>query len=192
VAAHQKGARRAGRGVAFLDESGFMLQPVVRRTWAPRGRTPVLYSWDRHDRISAISAVTLAPRRNRLGLYFDLDRQNIRTEQTERFLVRLRRRVRRDLVVIWDRWNVHRAVARRLQERFGGAFRFEWLPAYAPDLNPVEGVWRQTKHADLANLVPEDADDLGRQVDGSLRKTGSTPALLRGFFRHAGLPLEGV
>ncbi len=57
-----KKARDEGRAIALVDESGFMLQPVVRRTWAPRGETPVHRSWDRHDRLSVISAITVSPR----------------------------------------------------------------------------------------------------------------------------------
>src|SRR5579872_3135517 len=58
--------------VVFLDESGFGLTPSVRRTLAPRGQTPVLEAWDRRDRISAISCITLSPRCGRPGLYFEL------------------------------------------------------------------------------------------------------------------------
>ena len=47
--------------LVFLDESGFFLTPTVRRTLAPRGKTPVLKAWDRRDRWSAISCVTLSP-----------------------------------------------------------------------------------------------------------------------------------
>src|SRR5918912_431807 len=46
--------------IAFLDESGFHLTPTVRRTLAPRGRTPVLDAWDRRDKWSAISCVTVS------------------------------------------------------------------------------------------------------------------------------------
>ena len=42
--------------LVFLDESGFMLQPLLRRTWAPQGETPLSHAWDRHDRLSVISA----------------------------------------------------------------------------------------------------------------------------------------
>lgn len=68
----KKKAREKGFGIALMDDSGFMLQPVVRRPWASRGRTPIQYSWDHHDRLSAISALTLPPKRKRLGLYFQL------------------------------------------------------------------------------------------------------------------------
>ena len=43
----------------FLDESGFMLQPLRRRTWAPRGQTPIHYAWDRHDRWSVMEHVEM-------------------------------------------------------------------------------------------------------------------------------------
>ena len=48
----------------LIDESGFFLNPLVRRTWAPKGKTPVLPSWGRHrDKVSVIAALSVAPRR---------------------------------------------------------------------------------------------------------------------------------
>ena len=58
--------------MVFLDEAGFMLTPTVRRTLAPRGKTPVLAALQRHDRISAISCVTLGVKAEQPGLYFEL------------------------------------------------------------------------------------------------------------------------
>ena len=54
--------------LVFLDESGFQLTPVVRRTYAPRGKTPIVEAWYRKGRISAISAVTVSPVRRRPNL----------------------------------------------------------------------------------------------------------------------------
>jgi transposase len=65
----------------------------------------------------------------------------------------------------------------------------EWLPPYAPDLNPVERVWSRTKYTDLANYVPEDIHVLHRAVRRSLRRTQSQCALLGSFFKHAKLKL---
>jgi len=121
-----------------------MLQPLVRATWAPRGSTPVLKSWDRRDRLTAFSALTVSPRRRRLGLYFALQRRNAKTDDVVAFLLRVRRHLQRRLIVVLDRLAAHRAAARRLTQRHGEAFRFEWLPPYAPQLNPVEYVWSQT------------------------------------------------
>src|SRR5260370_7840202 len=58
--------------LAFLDESGFFLLAAVRRTWGPQGQPPILPAWDRRDRISVISAITVSPVRQRLNLYFRL------------------------------------------------------------------------------------------------------------------------
>ncbi len=132
-----------------------MLQPVVRRTWAPRGQTPLLRQWDRRDRLSVISALTVAPRRRRFGLYWALYRHNIRNAEVLRFLQALRRHLPRGFTLIWDRSRPHRAT--RVVTWLAQSRRIvvEWLPAYAPDLNPVEHVWSHTKYGDLANFAPD-------------------------------------
>jgi transposase len=189
VAPDKKGALRSARSIVFIDEGGFMLQPLVRATWAPKGRTPVLRSWDRHDRISGLSALTVSPRRRRLGLYFSLQRANVKHGDVMKFLRSIRRQLGRRLIVVLDRLNAHRSAARKLISESPNVYRFEWLPAYAPELNPVEGVWNQTKYADLANAVPADIESLGAEVRRSLEQAGSSGRLLKGFFRRAGLGL---
>ena len=173
----------------MLDESGFMLQPLVRRTWAPRGHTPVHYSWDRHDRLSVVSAVTLAPRRHRLGLYFNLHNANITDVDVYRFVMAVRRHARRPLTLVLDRWSVHRKAAKRLMGRHPESIRIEWLPPYAPDLNPAEQVWNRTKYCDLANFLPNDYQHLCRAVHHSLQRTRAMPTILRSFFKIAELNL---
>ena len=108
--------RRTGSGtsIVFLDESGFMLQPVRRRTWAPRGQTPIQRVWDRHDRWSVISALTLSPNRRRIGFWFDLHDQNIKAPQLMEFLRELRRQTRRKMIVVCDRYSVHRSALKQL------------------------------------------------------------------------------
>jgi transposase len=166
-----------------------MLQPVVRRTWAPKGHTPQQYSWDRHDRVSVISALTVAPRHQRLGLYFQIYRHNIQTPEVIEFLVALHRRLRRPLLVVLDRWSVHRSAIRQLQQEHRIPLEIEWLPAYAPDLNPVEQVSGHSKYADLANYIPHDVDYLTVEVQRSLATMRATSPLLRSFCNHAGLTL---
>lgn len=173
----------------FPDESGFMLHPTVRRTWAPKGQTPIHHSWDRRDHLSAISAVTVSPRRRRLGLYFDILDHNVRTDDFEAFVVHVLRRLGRPIILVMDRLQVHRAAARRLRERFGQRITIEWLPAYAPELNPDEQVWNRAKYTDLANFIPDNVQELGHAMAASFRKTRRQQALLRSFFQHAELPL---
>lgn len=166
-----------------------MLQPTVRRSWAPKGHTPILTSYDRRDRLSAISTVTVSPKRRRLGLYFDLLEHNVKADDFEAFVDHLLRRVGRPIILILDRYSVHRSAAKRLLARHPRRLEIEWLPAYAPELNPDEQVWNRTKYTDLANFVPDDAEHLGRSVAASLRKTRGQQPLLRSFFKHAGLHL---
>ncbi|MBA4187265.1 MAG: transposase [Planctomycetaceae bacterium] len=92
--------------LVFLDESGFFLTPTVRRTLAPRGKTPVLGAWDRRDRLSAISAVTVSPAAARPNLYFEVFDHTIHAEQVVAFLAEVYRRLG-SLTVVWDRGAIH-------------------------------------------------------------------------------------
>ena len=171
----------------FLDETGLMLQPLVRRTWAPKAQTPVMYCWDRHDRLSVIAGLSVSARRRQIGLYFAVHEKNITAEDVETFLRQVQRSLRRKLIVVMDRWPVHRKAAKNL---FGDErFWIEWLPAYAPDLNPVEHVWNHTKYGDLANYIPDDLLDLELELDWSIDQTKRCPDLLRSFFHAAELEL---
>lgn len=166
-----------------------MLQPVVRRTWAPRGQTPIQKSWDRHDRLSVEVALTVSPQRRRLGLYFRIHSHNIRFRQTMELLTLVHRRLRRKFILVLDRLNAHRKAVRLLLEEHPAWFEPAWLPAYAPELNPVEQVWNHSKYSHLANFIPDDIDHLECEVNDSLRRQRSSTTLLRAFFKHAGLSL---
>jgi len=97
--------------------------------------------------------------------------------------------LRRKVIVVMDRYSAPRKAVRVLQAAHPDWFEVEWLPAYAPDLNPVEMVWKHAKYADLANFIPDDVDDLHRAVTDSLKDVGRNPALLRSFFRRPLLAL---
>lgn len=184
----EKKARDNGWSIVFIDESGFMLQPVVRRTWAPKGETPVQYSWDRHDRLSVISGITLSPHR-RFGLYFRIHNNNINFEKVMMFITLLHRHLRRKFILVLDRYSAHRKAVRLMQAKHPDWFQAEWLPAYAPELNPVEMLWNHTKYADLANFIPHDVDDLQQSVAISIQNTRTQTHLIRSFFHYARLEL---
>jgi transposase len=166
-----------------------MLQPTVRRTWAPRGQTPILESYDRHDRLTAVSAVTVSPQRRRLGLVFDLLDHNLATADFELFVERLLRKIRGPITMVIDRLGAHRSAAKRLLVTYPARLAFEWLWPYSPDLNPTEHVWGHTKYSRLDNFIPDDPLHLGRSVSDALRKTRREQRLLRSFFRQAELDL---
>ena len=170
----------------FLDETGLMLQPLVRRTWAPKGHRPVMYCWDRHDRLSVIAGLTLTSARHHVGLYFAIHDQNIKTDEVVEFIRDVRRQVRRPLMVVMDRLPAHRSAAKRL---IGDGFEIEWLPGYAPDLNPTEALWSQTKYSDMANFVPHDTLDLEVEATFALETTQGDQRMLKSFFHAAELSI---
>jgi len=166
-----------------------MLQPVNRRTWAPEGCTPVQRSWDRRDRLSVLGAVVLSPTRTRVGCCFDVQRKNVKTHNVVEFLRRLRQKVRRPLIVVWDRWSVHRSAERQIAKLGWKHIEFEQLPAYCPELNPVEAMWSHAKYADLANYVPDNVDELNDAVHASLDDQAHDHRLKLSFFKTAQLRL---
>jgi transposase len=178
--------------VVFLDESGFGLTPSVRRTLAPRGRTPVLKAWDRRDRISAISGITLSPWEGRPGLYFELLPVNQTAHATEvvAFLKNLRRQLRGPFTVVWDRHGIHNKA--RLVKAFLAEHPdvvAEDFPGYMPDLNPDEQAWGWTKYGRLSNLAAWDATELRDRVVDALIELKFQPRLLQAFLRHAEIPV---
>lgn len=158
-----------------------------RRTWAPRGQTPVQRAWDRYDRLSVISAVTLSPQRRHIGTPFQIHTDNIRTAEAVAFIKALRKSFRGPLVIVLDRWSVHRAASRQILASRLKHIEFEWLPAYAPELNPVEARWSHTKYGDLANFVPDDTPELKRAVRQSLKNQSTNHPLKTSFFKTAKL-----
>jgi len=140
-----------------------MLIPSLWRTWAPRGQTPILHHVYRRERISAISALTVSPKRRHLGLYFHLQDRNFKTRDVEAFLRHLLYHLRGPVVVLWDEALIHKG--KLVQDYLAGHPRLdvERFPKYAPELNPVEFVWTQTKRR-LANSSPQGARELQGMV----------------------------
>ena len=71
-----------------------MLTPTVVRTWALRGETPIRRHWQRHDRVSVISGISVSPTRRRIGLNYQWHQHNIREREAVAFLRHLFRRLR--------------------------------------------------------------------------------------------------
>jgi transposase len=114
-------------------------------------------------------------------------RGSIHGEQVLVALRHFRRRVGRPLVVIWDRLNAHRAKAvQAFVAAHPADYRLEWLPPYAPDLNPEELCNGAVKRATL-NAVPGSVDALHHAARRGFRRLDRRPELLDSFFRHVGL-----
>jgi hypothetical protein len=183
-------AFRRKAALIFLDEAGFMLTPLVRRSLWPRGRTQVLDALQRHDRISAISCLTLGVHDEQPELYFELlpEGLNVRAENVVAFLSDLRRELSGPWTIVWDRHRIH-GRARRVQEWLAKQTDvvLEDLPAYLPKGNPDEMVWGWLKYGRLANRCPKDVAELRDHLITELQWATFDRELLAGLFNHAGL-----
>jgi transposase len=143
-------ARRQRRAVVLVDEAGFYLLPGVVRTYGPRRLTPVIYEWQTRDHLCVMGGVTPE------GKVYTLARQeSLNGLHSIEFLAHLLRHAGERLLVIWDRSPLHRRVAVTKYIEGVGRKRLwvEALPAYAPDLNPVEWLWRRLKQVELRNVL---------------------------------------
>lgn len=177
-------AQTEDRTILFLDEAGFYLLPFVTRTYAPVGQTPVLRAPLSHDQLSVISAITPDGR-----LFTHRQREAFRGPTIVAFLRQLLRQVPGKLLVIWDGAPIHRCQAVNDFLAAGAAQRLHLarLPAYAPDLNPDEGVWNLLKRGELRNRCCRDLDELGWEVGLAIRRLRRHPDRLVACLRHTGL-----
>jgi hypothetical protein len=137
----------------FLDESGFLLIPNVRKTWAPVGCTPrVRHSYTR-DKLSAISALSVAPQRLRVGLYMHVHAANITGAEVVVFLRHLLRHLRGPVDLLWDGGPIHRRADVTAFVHQHPRLHVHRFPAYAPELNPDEWVW--TKSSMSSPIAPQ-------------------------------------
>jgi transposase len=179
-------ARQEDRRLVFIDESGFYLLPALVRTYGPKGLRPVQREWQSKDHLSVMGALTAE------GSIYSLVRQEPLTGlDTIDFLIHLLRVAGERLLIVWDNSPIHR---RRAVKEFlaAGAARhihIEALPAYAPDLNPVEWLWGQCKNVELANLACRDLEELHMELHLALGRIRQKAWLTDSFFAGAGLAL---
>lgn len=187
MAAGKKNAARLGAHIVFADESGFLLIPTVAKTWAPRGQTPLIRHRTRRDKISVISAVSVSPRRQRLGLYFRLYKANLNQLRVCEFVRQLLRHLRGPVMLLLDNSTIHHGNPINTLCRKRRRLRVAYFPGYAPQLNPDEGVWSLSKRT-LANGRPDNLAELTLQVRRTLNRLRRRPDLLRGCITHSELP----
>lgn len=184
----KKNAARLAAHLVFIDESGFLLIPSVRKTWSPVGQTPIIHHRYRHDRISAISGIAVSPKRFHCTLYCQLYEDNIQGEEVVVFLRHLLRQIPGHLIVLLDNGKTHRGDP--VEELLARTSRLhlEPFPSYAPELNPDEGVWNHLKKT-LANGRPDTQIELMDVLSEEICNLAASQPLLLGCIKQSGLPL---
>lgn len=168
----------------FIDESGLSTRPHRVRTWGRKGQTPVLretFSWQKLSLIAGMSWQ---------GFLFRLHPGSIRSAQVVEFLEVLLRHLPGQLLVIWDGAPIHRStVVRDFVARTEGRLEVERLPAYAPELNPVEYLWAHLKEHELGNLLVRQAHELSLQATAALRRIKRRPKIIAACWKQSHRPL---
>lgn len=169
----------------FFDEFGFSFQERPGRTWARRGCRPVLRRVGRARRaVSTAVALTLSGhlyKRHFAGAMNSAD-----VIASLRHVLRFRPQ---GFVLIWDRAPIHKSAATRAFLAVHPEIQVEWLPGYAPELNPEEYCHGNVKQR-LTNATPPDATAMRRLLDGGFARLRCRPDLLLAFIQAAGLSVK--
>lgn len=165
--------------------------PTVKRTWAPKGQTPIFHHRTRsYKKVSGIGGLSVSPQRRRLGLYLHwYPDANITQQEVLRFLRDILVHFRGNVIVLWDRIATHRA---KMVQRFIKRHRrltVDSFPPYAPELNPQEGVWGYLKWHQMPNHGICELDSLHDRVHAEGNSLRSRQPLLRSFVIDA-LPMR--
>jgi transposase len=182
VARLKKKAQRQGRLIVFIDESGLSTQPTRVRTWALRGQTPLLQETFNWKSLSLIGGMVL------WQFYFQIYPGSIKSLQVVQFLKHLQRHVPGKLLVLWDGASIHRSVmVREYIASTQGEIEVEQLPAYAPEINPVEYMWGHLKTHEIANLVVTKAWELSFEATAALRRMRRRASIITACYTQAEL-----
>jgi len=178
-----------GGTLAFIDEAGYSMIPTLKKQWAPRGQTPIVRHRNRwHRKVSVIGALTVGPDRGRCGLSLRWHPDShVDQAKAVTFLEALVQQHGPTLDVVWDNLASHRGKAVREFLIAHPGVRLHPLPPYAPDLNPIEGVWSLTKYHRLANHAIDDLDTLHAEALHATADVAAQPHLLHACIQHAGL-----
>jgi len=173
-----------GAQIAFIDEVGFSFLNAPGTTWAPKGETPVLRRVSKRRVLSTMVALTTGAKL--LKRHFD---HAIHGADVLVGLKHFRRHLPGPLILVWDRLSAHRD--RQVQEWIESQpdLFVEWLPPYAPNLNPEELCHGNVK-VQLRGAMPESTPELRRLVNQGFARLRRRPETLIAFFHHAGL--QGV
>jgi transposase len=185
-------ARHRQACLMLLDESGLLMAPLLRRSWAPRGHPSESHEKAGHrEKVSVAAALWLPPRRDRLNLaYQTLINGFFNNDEVAEFLDILLQQLRKPLTVIWDRGPMHSGdPIEDLIEDWGGRLVIEALPAHSPQLMPAECLWRSLKYCRLCNYAPWDVGQLHKRIIAEMNRIAADQILLNSFFHLSDLPL---
>jgi hypothetical protein len=192
VATDQKRARAESAWLVFFDESGISLIPPVRRTWSPRGTTPILRHRMAWKRASMAAALGYHPDGTKARLCFHLQPDSYDTDSLIGVLEQLAGfYAGHKVVLLWDGLSAHWSYKMRAHlDAQREWLTVERLPAYAPELNPAEYLWANLKGVELANFAGDTVAEVADQAHRGIQRVCDSDSLVVGFLAHTGLSLD--
>lgn len=189
MAGHPKKGASEHAHVVLIDETGVQLAPLRRRTWAKRRCRPSLRQVaGSRQKISAIAALTLSPKTLRRNLYFQtLIDGTYNSARVAAFLRDLLKHLRGRIVVVWDNGPMHKGPAIRQLLKRNPRLTLEWLPPYAPELNPVEQLWSHLKFGHNSNFIPQHLQHLDDEATDFLVETKFNKTFLQSYWSQTPL-----
>ena len=174
-------ARQSGGDIYFWDESGFRADTVHGKTWAPKGKTPVIERPGQRQSISAASAVNA-----RGGFWFATYQGGLNAELFIELLKKMMKGRSKPVHLVVDGLPAHKkANVREYIESTQGKLSMHILPGYAPDLNPDELVWSHVKRTGVARNPLRAGEKLEIRIEQQLRDMQRIARL----FDHSSRPL---
>ncbi len=153
------------------------------RTYAPIGRTPILYEQLSRDHLSAMSGITLDGK-----LLMIEQERSFKGPDVVRFLEHALRQIPGKLLIIWDGSPIHRSKVVKEFLKRGAAERLqlEQLPGYAPELNPDEGIRKHLKYVELKNVCCRSLSELRRELRKAKERLRHKKHVIFGCIRQPG------
>src|ERR687890_399593 len=171
-------AKADGATIYFGDEAGIRSDYHAGTTWAPVGRTPVVKATGARFSLNMLSAVSAQG-----ALRFMIHEGTVNAAVFIDFCKRLLRDADGPVYLIVDGHPAHRArITTEFVASTEGRLQLFLLPAYSPELNPDEWVWKNVKHDRAGKTTVTSKDDLKATVISALRRLRKLPTLVRGFF----------
>jgi transposase len=178
----QKKAVAEQRTLVFIDEAGFYLLPAAVRSYAPIGHTPILRETLTRDHRSLNGALTSSGQ-----LYLRGQNRAFTSADVVGFLKHLRQQIAGKLLIVWDGACIHYGEVKTFLAQGAAAdIRIVRLPGYAPDLNPIEGIWQYLKYVELKNLCCHDLDELWYELRKAIARLRHKPHVMEGCIRQVG------
>jgi hypothetical protein len=188
-------AAATGAYVCFEDEAGQNLRPPKARTWAPRGHTPVVQVSGKGAGRVSVAGMTCYKPGARSRLFYRIrvhrgrkgERRSMSEGDYAGLVTAAHNQLHAPMILIWDNLNTHISAAMRaFIEAHPDWLTEARLPAYAPDLNAVEGAWANMKSG-LGNLAASDVDQLTAIIKNRLKSIQYRPGLIDAFLAQTGL-----